>query len=167
MFRAIEDFRKSWQYESEATAKVFDYLTQDSLDKRVTDDGRSLRDLAWHITQTVTEMPGQAGYAVEGARHEQPAPESLKEIQEAYRSAARSCSDVLGSQLSDEKLTETLSMYGQDGWTYGGLLTALISHQAHHRGQMTVLMRQAGLVVPGVYGPAKEEWAAMGLEAQP
>ena len=39
-----------------------------------------------------------------------------------------------------------------------------LSHQTHHRGQMTVLMRQAGLTVPGVYGPAREEWAAMGME---
>lgn len=30
---------------------------------------------------------------------------------------------------------------------------------------MTVLMRQAGLTVPGIYGPAKEEWAKFGLEA--
>ena len=30
---------------------------------------------------------------------------------------------------------------------------------------MTVLMRQAGLTVPGVYGPAKEEWAVAGMEA--
>lgn len=30
---------------------------------------------------------------------------------------------------------------------------------------MTVLMRQAGLTVPGIYGPAKEEWATFGMEA--
>ena len=30
-----------------------------------------------------------------------------------------------------------------------------------------VLMRQAGLKVPGVYGPAREEWAAMGMPAEP
>jgi len=28
---------------------------------------------------------------------------------------------------------------------------------------MTALTRQAGLVVPGMYGPALEEWAFMGL----
>jgi hypothetical protein len=27
---------------------------------------------------------------------------------------------------------------------------------------MTVLMRQAGLKVPGIYGPAKEEWSIYG-----
>jgi hypothetical protein len=30
---------------------------------------------------------------------------------------------------------------------------------------MTALTRQAGLVVPGVYGPAKEEWGLLGLPA--
>jgi uncharacterized damage-inducible protein DinB len=30
---------------------------------------------------------------------------------------------------------------------------------------MTVLMRQAGLTVPGCYGPAAEEWATMGIPA--
>jgi uncharacterized damage-inducible protein DinB len=57
-------------------------------------------------------------------------------------------------------------MYGMT-WTKGTVLVSLITHQAHHRGQMTVLMRQAGLKVPGVYGPAREEWAAMGMPAQP
>jgi hypothetical protein len=55
-------------------------------------------------------------------------------------------------------------MYG-DTWTRGMVLEALIRHEAHHRGQMTVLMRQAGLVVPGCYGPAREEWAQWGMEA--
>ena len=30
--------------------------------------------------------------------------------------------------------------------------------------QMSVLMRQAGLVPYGVYGPHKEAWATMGME---
>ena len=55
-------------------------------------------------------------------------------------------------------------MYGMS-WKRGTTLSILVNHQAHHRGQMTVLMRQAGLMVPGVYGPAKEEWASMGMES--
>ena len=57
-------------------------------------------------------------------------------------------------------------MYGES-WTVGFTLLALITHQAHHRGQMTVLMRQAGLTVPGIYGPAREEWASYGMPAEP
>jgi hypothetical protein len=28
-------------------------------------------------------------------------------------------------------------------------------------------MRQAGLKVPGIYGPAREDWASMGMPAEP
>ena len=52
-------------------------------------------------------------------------------------------------------------MYGEP-WQRALTLAILVAHQTHHRGQMTVLMRQAGLKVPGVYGPSKDEWAAMG-----
>ncbi len=41
----------------------------------------------------------------------------------------------------------------------------LITHQAHHRGQMTVLMRLVGLKVPGVYRPSKDEWVSFGMPA--
>jgi uncharacterized damage-inducible protein DinB len=55
-------------------------------------------------------------------------------------------------------------MYGET-WKKGFTLYCMVSHQTHHRGQITVLMRQAGLKVHGVYGPAKEEWAEMGMPA--
>ena len=57
-------------------------------------------------------------------------------------------------------------MYGMN-WTRGYALLAMTKHRAHHRGQMTVLMRQAELPVVGIYGPAREEWAAKGLPPQP
>jgi len=44
-------------------------------------------------------------------------------------------------------------------------LSLLVKHIIHHRGQMTVLLRQAGVRVPGLYGPAREGWAQMGMEA--
>ena len=65
---------------------------------------------------------------------------------------------------NDETLEIEDTMYGEN-WQRGMTLTALLMHQAHHRGQMTVLMRQAGLKVPGVYGPAMEDWAAYGQPA--
>jgi uncharacterized damage-inducible protein DinB len=55
-------------------------------------------------------------------------------------------------------------MYGET-WKRGQTLLYLMLHNAHHRGQITVLMRQAGLPVVGIYGPAREEWEAMGMPA--
>lgn len=56
-------------------------------------------------------------------------------------------------------------MYGEM-WKKGKILAILINHQSHHRAQLTVLMRQAGLKVPGVYGPSKEEWGEYGMPPQ-
>jgi uncharacterized damage-inducible protein DinB len=66
----------------------------------------------------------------------------------------------------DARLEVEDDMHGQR-WARGFTLTALLEHQIHHRGQMTVLMRQAGLRVPGIYGPAREDWASMGIPAEP
>ena len=55
-------------------------------------------------------------------------------------------------------------MYGEH-WSKGTVLRVLINHQSHHRGQMTVIMRMLGLPVPGIYGPSKEEWVEMGMNA--
>ena len=72
-----------------------------------------------------------------------------------------SLAEQIRSRWDDASLAVTDDMYGET-WPRGLTLSILIHHQAHHRGQMTVLMRQAGLKVPGVYGPAREEWAAYG-----
>ena len=69
----------------------------------------------------------------------------------------------LSENWKDENLPEELPMYGQT-WKKGAVLDSLIKHQTHHRGQIKVLMRQAGLAVPGIYGPSKEEWKNMGMK---
>ena len=65
---------------------------------------------------------------------------------------------------TDQTLTVVDDMYGEK-WPRGLTVRVLLDHQTHHRGQMTVLMRQAGLKVPGIYGPSKEEWSAYGAAA--
>ena len=37
----------------------------------------------------------------------------------------------------------------------------IISHGIHHRGQLTLMCRLAGGQAPGLYGPNREEMAAM------
>jgi uncharacterized damage-inducible protein DinB len=165
MYRRIDDFLKDWQQESGATLRVLRALTDASLAQRVSPEGRSAGRLAAHIAETVPEMMAAAGLTgVEGPPHIDPTPERAGEIAEIYERAARSLADVLPTQWTDADLEGEVMMYGSP-WTRGTTLGVLIKHQAHHRGQLTVLMRQAGLQVPGCYGPAAEEWAAMGMPA--
>ncbi len=164
MLRKIEDFQKDWAYEVEMTGKVLNTLTDASLTQKVTEDGRSLGFLGWHITQTLGEMLGLVGLKIDAPAFTEECPTNAAEIAAAYEKAAKSVTDEIAKNWTDETLLEEDNMYGET-WARGLTLFYLIAHQAHHRGQMTVLMRQAGLKVPGVYGPAKEEWAAMGAPA--
>lgn len=91
-------------------------------------------------------------------------PLTAAEIADTYAAAARSVAEQVSANWTDETLMQTDEMYGET-WSRGQTLLYLIAHQTHHRGQMTILMRQAGLPVPGIYGPSKEEWAAMGMPA--
>lgn len=164
MFTTVHGFLKTWKYESESTSKMMKALTDASLAQAVTPVDRTLGRLAWHVTTTIAEMMERTGLRLGGPPHDAPVPRTAREIASAYEEAARSVAAVVEQSWNDAALQLEDDMYGQK-WKRGFTLAALVHHQIHHRGQMTVLMRQAGLVVPGVYGPSREEWAAMGVAA--
>jgi uncharacterized damage-inducible protein DinB len=162
MFRRIDDFEKSWAADSEATLRVLRALTDASLGQAVAPGGRTLGRLAWHLTCTLGEMPGHVGLKVDSPAQESTPPASATAIAAAYEKASRSLLQQVKA-WDDATLDVEDELYGQR-WTRGFTLHALLEHQVHHRGQMTVLMRQAGLRVPGIYGPAREDWSSMGME---
>jgi uncharacterized damage-inducible protein DinB len=165
MYRSIADFTEDFAQENGATLKILHALTDASLGQRVTADGRTLGRLAWHIVGTQREMPASAGLPTGEGETEAPVPASAAEIAAAYERAARDVAAAVRAGWTDADLDGEIPLYGET-WKRGRVLSALIRHEAHHRGQMTVLMRQAGLKVPGVYGPAREEWAAYGMPVQ-
>lgn len=163
MYTSTSQFLKDWNYESDSTIKLIDNLSDESLKQKVTPEGRSLGFLAWHLAQTIPEMMGKTGLKIEGPEENAPMPESVNDIKSAFEKASNSFAEQLKKSWTDKDLSTEDEMYGEK-WKKGMTLLYLMLHQAHHRGQMTVLMRQAGLKVPGIYGPSKEEWAAYGME---
>jgi uncharacterized damage-inducible protein DinB len=161
MFRTIADFEKAWGHVGAETLKVLKALDDASLKQSVADGHRTLGRLAWHVTGTLAEMMNRTGLVVEGPAEGAPVPKRAAEIASTYERSSRSLLAQIKERWNDAALLIEDEMYG-DKWARGSTLLALVSHQAHHRGQMTVLMRQAGLKVPGVYGPALEEWSAFG-----
>lgn len=165
MFRTIPDFRETWDEESAATLKTFRALTDASLAQAVRPGGRTLGRLAWHTTMSLREIMDEAKQPILGPRGEDPQP-ALAEIIKAYETGSKTLMDTVAKHWTDAMLQEKIPMYGEE-WTRSKVLGLLVLHQTHHRGQMCILMRQAGLVVPGVYGPAYEEWATYNMPAQP
>lgn len=164
MFNILATFLEAWKNESEATQKILDSLTDESLKTKVTNEDRSLGRIAWHIITTVSEMMTRTGLTFECVAEEMPVPSSAQAIADNYRLASNNMMNAIKEQWSDDSLKEERDMYGES-WTIGKTLYVLICHQIHHRGQMTVLMRQAGIKVPGIYGPSREEWSQFGMAA--
>jgi uncharacterized damage-inducible protein DinB len=164
MYRNIEDFLSDWRYESNSTISLFKNITNESLNKKDNENVRSIAVLAWHITITIKEMLAKAGLNITGPHeHDQP-PNNIQEVISSYENSANSLLENLQKLWTDQTLLEEANMYGEV-WKKGITLSILIKHQAHHRGQLTILMRQEGLNVNGVYGPTKEDWAKWNMPA--
>lgn len=163
MYHTINEFLKDWKFESEATLKVFNNLTNESLDSRVSPISRTIGRLAWHIIAIVGEMLKNVGIELETINDDNNYPKVAKEILERYKQASMAFMEKLPEVWRDSSLKEEVNMYGER-WTNEALLTSLMKHQIHHRAQITALMRHAGLKVPGIYGPAYEEWKDMGMD---
>ncbi len=164
MYRTITDFLNDWQEESEATLKIFNQLDDSKLHEKVSDKVRSLGRLAWHIVQTLTEMGARAGLFPADELEHTPIPTSAAEIARIYQDYTAMLSDNVKNLWSNESLNDKLNMYREE-WERGRILSVFVKHQTHHRGQMTVIMRLLGMKVPGIYGPANEEWASFGMPA--
>jgi uncharacterized damage-inducible protein DinB len=136
MFRRIDDFDAVWRNEREGTLKTLRALNDASL-----------------------------GLKVEAPEEKAPQPATAAAIADAYHAASESLATTVKQTWSDSDLLVEIDMYGER-WTRGKALWALVAHEIHHRAQMTVLMRQANLRVPGIYGPSKEEWVSYGMPAQ-
>ena len=165
MYYKISDFTEDWKYESGSTLKVLSNLTDESLTKKFNDEIRTPGRLAWHIVTSVVEMTHRTELTFESVDENTPTPSSVKEIVDEYRRASENMIKEIKEKWNDETLKQEDDMYGEM-WARGKTLGVLVTHQIHHRAQLTVVMRLAGLKVPGVYGPAKEEWACYGMEPQ-
>ena len=165
MYYKISDLIEDWKYESESTLKVFSNLSDESLTVKFNNEIRTPGKLAWHIVTTLGEMVQRTGLNFDATPEDAPLPSTVKEIRDEYKRSSDGMINAVKKEWKDESLMEEVNLYGQN-WKKGKVLSVLVNHQIHHRGQLTVIMRLAGLKVPGVYGPAREEWANMGMGPQ-
>jgi uncharacterized damage-inducible protein DinB len=160
MISTVASFARAWADESAITSRVLGALSDASLGQRVSARDRSLGEIAWHLTTSVTEMAQMTGLHVAGPDPDAPPPARAAAIKTAYDQAAAGLLEQVTGSWTDATLAVEDEMYGEK-WPRGLTLTAIVVHQTHHRGQISVLMRQAGLTVPSIYGPNREETEAM------
>ncbi len=156
-----EAFLATYGYESDITARVFGALTDESL---TFGDGegalRGIGDIAWHIATAPAFLLNQCGYTLPQFPFAPPAGYSAASILSTYNDLRQQIFDQTKTKTAED-MNQVYHVFNTYDWNVSTMLHALIVHEVHHRGQLSILMRQAGLVVPGIYGPNYEQTQEM------
>jgi len=156
LYRTVNDFVTDWSDASMGTLQVLQSLTDEKLNQAIVEGHSTLEWLGWHLATSPVFFAGLVGLNVENAVERNKEEIKASDIVDTYKKIVEAVKSETLSNLTDEKMVEKIESFAGET-TRGALLHKLLDHQTHHRGQMTVLLRQAGLPVPGVMGPTKEE----------
>lgn len=148
--------------EAATTRRVLERVPAGKLDWRPHPRARSLGELAAHIAT----LPGNiAAMAVRDtfdvSELAQPRAMTSAELSAVLDDSLATAREAV-SGLGNERLFETWHMVanGQPlvSMTRAALLrTIMLNHWYHHRGQLTVYLRELGVAVPSIYGPSADE----------
>lgn len=166
MYANIEEFIEDWTREAELTKNLIKVLTDDSLNVSIAENGRTIGRTIWHITCSSQGLLGYFGFNSTPLENEHHVPSTAKEIIETFDKVSSDLIETVRSQWTNDRLTEQQFKFGRT-MTNGVILSIIIKHLIHHRGQLTVLMRHANLPVFGVYGPSFEEWTTNNMGNPP
>jgi len=162
--RKIDRFLSVWNAEAEKTIRLFEALPRDQYDFRPDPQGRSIGELAWHLS----EIDACLTFAIEVGRFSfEDVPPNLKRPREThllapgYRLVHEEAAARI-DRLEDTDMDRSVTYFDGTQMTIREILwDALLHHLIHHRGQLVLLCRLAGGVPPGLFGPNREEMAAM------
>ncbi len=159
--RLVDTILAEINQEAETTKKLLDIIPEDKLSWRPHEKARSLGELAMHIATTQGNFAKvtQADSAEVNPPTEREAA-NRTEILEAFADSLKTANDIIGATDDARVMSEwTLTKDGQiivamlrgDFWRF-----AMLNHYYHHRGQLSVYLRQLGEKIPSIYGPSAD-----------
>ena len=154
MYRKVDDFLQDWQNYANGTLQVYNAMTDEKLDQSIVEGHNTLGWLGWHVADVTGALGKQMGLEVDTVDDPTTVPKEASEIARVFKKVTDQIQQGVEG-LTDDEMEVEVEALGQN-MPRGKVLSMLVQHNIHHRGQMTVLLRQAGLEVPGVMGPTKE-----------
>jgi uncharacterized damage-inducible protein DinB len=159
----LERFLITWDREAANTVKLMRALPASQYDFRPDAGGRSLGELAWHLAEGDAYMSqgielGEFGMTTKPAHIERP-----RTVEGLAPGFERVHHDAVARirRLTQADLDRELPFFGRQVPIREILWDMIISHHVHHRGQLALMCRLAGGQTPGMYGPNREEMAAI------
>ena len=151
-----------FEQEAETTRRVLERVPGDRLSWKPHAKSMSLGQLALHVATVpgaVAQLSTQAQVPPPQFIHPEPA--SAAELMPALDKSIQQAKDVLRG-MDDAALGRTWRIVDGDrelmAIPVGALLRSImLNHWYHHRGQLSVYLREVGVPVPWIYGPSADE----------
>src|SRR2546426_1895183 len=160
----LEMFLNLWDTEALKTVGLLRALPPNQYDFRPDAGGRSVGELAWHLAEVdaYTTLRIEEGASSQGGKPPGiDRPKMVAALAPGYeRIHADAAARVRRLTVADlDRKVRDFS--GAERPIREQLWSGVLLHAVHHRGQLSVLCRLAGAAAPGLFGPNREETAAL------
>lgn len=150
------------EQEARTTRRVLERVPGEQLAWKPHAKSMSLGQLALHVATvpgTVAEISVQSPYPA--PEFTQPSAADAAELLPALDASVARARELLGG-MDDEAMAATWRLVNGNREVMaiprGALLrTIMLNHWYHHRGQLSVYLRQLGVPLPSIYGPSADE----------
>jgi uncharacterized damage-inducible protein DinB len=158
----IDGLLQELEQEAQTTRRVLERVPQAHLGWKPHEKSMSLGQLALHIATVpgnVAQMIAQP--SMQRPAFVQPAATQVSELLPALDESVRKARVALGA-LDDAAVLATWRVLDGDREIMAmpriaALRAIMLNHWYHHRGQLSVYLRQLNVPVPSIYGPSADE----------
>jgi uncharacterized damage-inducible protein DinB len=159
----IDGMLQELEQEAQTTRRVLERVPDNQLAWRPHEKARTLGELALHVAI----VPGAVAQLVASQTSAQapqftdPRPQSASELIPALDESIAKAKKLLGGMDDAALMTTWRMMKGEDELfavpRVALLRSIMLNHWYHHRGQLTVYLRELGVPIPSIYGPSADE----------
>jgi uncharacterized damage-inducible protein DinB len=159
----IDGMLQELEQEAQTTRRVLERIPEDQLNWRPHPKARTLGALALHVATvpgSVAEFiaspsPGQVPDFID------PSPPSAAELVPALDESIAKAKQILGG-MDDATIMATWRMMDGEREVFALprvslLRSIMLNHWYHHRGQLSVYLRELDVPIPSIYGPTADE----------
>jgi uncharacterized damage-inducible protein DinB len=159
----IDGMLQELEQEAQTTSRVLERVPADQLTWRPHPKARTLGELAMHVAVVpgaVAEMIGSPSPA-QVPQFSEIIPESASQLIPALEESIAKAKAKLGG-MADEEILATWRMMEGEREIFALprvalLRSIMLNHWYHHRGQLSVYLRELDVPIPSIYGPSADE----------
>jgi uncharacterized damage-inducible protein DinB len=159
----VDGILQELEQEAQTTRRVLERVPDERLTWRPHAKARTLGELALHVATVpggVAEFVSQPS-PVQAPQFTDPSPRTASELLPALDDSIGKAKKILG-KMDDAALLETWRLMSGDREIFaipriGFVRSVMLNHWYHHRGQLSVYLRELDIPVPSIYGPSADE----------